>query len=282
MTIAKSQCVHKGIFRVEVFSSALALILLVMGCESDSGETTTDPDGSTTSSTSGQPDAGCENFLACVAKTQPSSLPDAQMLFGEKSECWQGSVMASQQCVDACRSGQEMSHDAWPDEPSCFTCMNDEDCGAGMACYNGGCNMNCGNGVIDPGEICDAPDSCWVMCDGPAACSPLTNAGCKDGEHCRFTTDAELVYTGLCSPSSGVGGYGANCYGPLDCAPGLDCVGRDSIPVDCPGAGDGCCTVACDVAVPDTCPEGTSCSPFYGMVDMDESLRYLGLCIIPV
>ena len=282
---------------------AIGLLSLTSACQRSSGEpSTTETEtetGSTgpketTSSTSDAQTTGqttgdevdqtiCEEYIACIIAVAPESLPAAQAGFGENGTCWQGGPTEAQQCLDACTTGTATFHEAFPEEPACFTCTANEDCQPGETCFQGGCEVGCGNGVVDPGEYCDSQLGCYQDCDGPGICGPLNNVGCEEGEVCLVggPYEDESVSGISCFPQLGaVVGLGEEC-GTADCQPGLKCLyGED---VGC--ATELCCAQLCDVNAVDTCTQGTQCTALHGYPPLPYNLpnwaRYLGACVLP-
>src|SRR5690606_22597411 len=146
-------------------------------------------EGSTRETEGGGEDgeALCQRYIECISVTSPADLPAAQEGFGGGSLCWTQGPQEAKVCSDACRVGLEQMRDAHPEEPKCYVCTSDEHCNqaAGEFCFLNICQTTpCGDGILDPGEVCDAEFPCDEDCLGPAACGPLSNAGCEEGTQC--------------------------------------------------------------------------------------------------
>ena len=271
-------------------ASAATLATLVGACAKDSdpldtmtgaasgaagsGVSATDPGGSTGgdpttgASASGGGTTGdppltreiCDKYLDCVAVATPEALPSAQMGFGPEGTCWDGPPESQEQCIQACAAGLESLHQSYPQYPQCAECVEDVDCPPGQRCsLSGECNPPaCGDGVIDPGEICDdGGDACWNCETGPFPCNPWTDAGCDAGEQCS------LDYFACVSGNFPPLGDGHSCDPDANnfCGHGLVCM-DPSVIMGCPSAG--CCTLLCDLSKPNDCPDGRTCVDYYG------------------
>lgn len=128
------------------------------------------------------------------------------------------SCTGSEQCGgNACIGGFCASIPASSDLISLMACGADTQCPAGMLCQEGFCAPNfalCGNGIQDPGELCDdgngiGNDSCsnacklgnGSQCDNPRQCQSLI---CKDGVCSPCVADNECpddmaCVDGICS-----------------------------------------------------------------------------------
>jgi hypothetical protein len=173
-------------------------------------------------------------------------------------------------------------------------------CASGDGCCAPGCNANldtdcsptCGNGEVEPGEICDGA-SCPTSCSDGNACTidilsgdatscsatcstqPITQCGAPDGccpGGCTASTDGD------CMPGSSP--IGGPCVQPADCAsqacapesngfPGGYCFGICSTDANCP-AGSHC---GFGGACVDSCMASTECRAGYGCADLDGDLR---------
>lgn len=233
-------------------------------------------DGSTeTDGTPGLDREVCDRYLECVAVVSPGALPDAQQGFGENGTCWQGTTAEMQQCIDACQAGLVQLHMASPDEPKCALCQSNEDCEGGATCVNGECRDSfCGDGIVDPDEICDDKEFCDADCSGPSTCSPLTGAGCNETLNCSFD-----FVDPVCLDDSDLPDVGENC-GSGYCKEGAICFSAEYCKAEFPR-----CMALCNAQQnPSTCPLGQTCVAFeqLGQVDFffppDELANYIGLC----
>ncbi|PCC69304.1 hypothetical protein SAMN02745121_08767 [Nannocystis exedens] len=211
--------------------------------------------------TSGGPDTGgvsqvsCERYLNCIAATDPAALPAAQMGFGPDAPCWQGSPETAEQCLNACQTGLKSAHMVYPDEPACFLCDDDTDCGAEEQCQAGTCKfVGCGDGIVSDDEVCDGP-SC-PDCHAPGLCNPLSHAGCEASEQClRIENEFQ------CANMPNAPGYHEECTYDVACGAGLVCTIFD------PVCGE-CCNKLCRTDGTANC----DCSPF------DPPYEYVGVC----
>lgn len=285
----------------------VSLLLLQCGQDKDPTLTTTgvgtdDPDGGAESGTptggAAGPHAPCERYLECLAATPQWSM-DAETLLGEDGTCWQGGADEVAACIDACRIGLESFHMQYPDLPQCAQCQVDGDCAPGSTCSaDNECvaPASCGDGILDPGEICDGP-GCDPDCAGPQACQPVNNAGCGPNEVCKVSHQVAVCVpypvdpAGPMEPCHGdndtTGGYyyETDSYGTYgdtygdsgdtgdipyvdNCAPGLQCILG---PIECQG--ESCCMPFCLIGeIP--CPDGAQCIWF----QYPSPLDYLGVC----
>lgn len=252
------------------------------GSETADAETANPTTGDPTTGSTGDPTGGgeshriCDLYLNCLAVIAPTELPDAQQGFGPNGTCWQGDEASAQQCIAACQSGLETWHNYDPSEPACWLCQAPTDCPEGQVCEVGECKpgavTGCGDGVVDPDEICDGQPGCDADCLGPAQCSPLTGAGCKDGEMCLFTAGSDPK----CTASAALPQLGEPCDANTNevCAEGLVCAPPEFAP-DCPP--QGCCIAFCNFQGDMACPGDGGCTPNFGLVTTP-GLDYLGLC----
>lgn len=242
---------------------------------STASASTTNP---TTSVTGGETDTGgashevCDRYIACVAATNPMGLPAAQEGFGPDSECWKMSQEQIDLCLQACEAGIVQSHVVYPDEPKCYLCNDDSECDqmAGEHCLKGTCAVGlCGDGLVQPGELCDGQDGCTGDCmDGDQTCSPLTGVGCVEGEYCEVGGSPGGYVKAVCFP-------GPKKCGDFTCDLGNYCV-FDDMQEEYIG-----CSPWCDLGAPQPCPDGLTCVKLdYGGVGFDppSSLAYLGKC----
>lgn len=256
-------------------------------------------DSTTGDSTTGNPTAGvpttggdtdgpseapyevCQGYIACIAVTTPNGLPDAQEGFGENSPCWAGSPMEAEVCGQACATGLEQYHEMFPEEMACYVCIDNADCDAGRGeeCLSGACVAvgQCGNGLVEDGELCDGQDGCSADCLGGAPCSPLTDVDCPEGEHCYVLENAGEVQ---CNPFLfEIRGDGEVCgldgIEVYECEPGLACITKEALAGDC--SGEKCCTAYCDLNAPMPCKPGYICDDFFE-VQAPSALSYLGFC----
>ena len=107
-------------------------------------------------------------------------------------------------------------------------------------------------------------------------CNPLAPA-CSGDWGC-YPLDERPV----CLPdaSEGMGGLGAPCGQPNECALGHACAPPSEVP-DCLDD-QGCCTPLCDLGDPmPPCGPGQQCVPFYDPRPAPPGLESLGACRLP-
>lgn len=144
------------------------------------------------------------------------------------------------------------------------------------------CNFNTPPICQPPGDLCIGAtcQSCtWSYCD--TSCDVLDPAACDPGELCA----PGIENSWICIPdSSGDAGQQDDpCEFVNDCDPGFVCLEPAMVP-ECNGD-QGCCTTACDVDAPNTCPnkdQGAICKPWYpdGTAPSPE-LAKVGVCATP-
>src|SRR5690606_25366152 len=164
------------------------------GTNPTTGASSTGGSGGTASGTGGtggeDGEERCQRYIECISVTAPAELPAAQEGFGAGSLCWTQGPQEAQVCADACEVGLEQLHKAHPEEPKCYECTSDGQCdqAAGELCFVNRCQPTpCGDGIVDPGEVCDGTSWCEEDCRGGAVCSPLTGAPCEEGTLCTFS-----------------------------------------------------------------------------------------------
>ena len=232
------------------------------------GEDPTGGDPTGEDPTGGDPTGGagshrvCDLYLNCLAVIAPTELPSAQQGFGPDGTCWQGSQATADQCLMACTTGLETWHEAQPDEPACGLCQAESDCPDEQECRDGECQealvVNCGNGIVESGEVCDGGEGCDLDCQGPAPCSPVTQAGCTGGESCLVNFGSGV----FCGSGGSLPGIGDPCENNQDCAEGALCF-------------TSFCAAACDQDKEGSCPPGTACQVLQGFLP---ELDYVGFC----
>jgi len=88
----------------------------------------------------------------------------------------------------------------------------------GDTCHNDCKQARCGDGVRDPGEVCD--DGGGVCCSSDCQHSAPDNTACPDSAECTY---AEFCFAGQCHRACNVG---ATCLAV--CGPGFHCAGTFS------------------------------------------------------
>lgn len=181
-------------------------------------------------------------------------------------------------------------------------------CESGNNCCPAGCNANtdsdcpsiCGNGVIEPGEICDPPSSCPANCDDgnvctvdqkmgwadkcTAACThddtaavrgdcndhiPCTLDDCQDRNGEKYCTHTPISDGSGCRPEKTWGDMGLDmCYSEGICQ-SSSCQNSVAIITSCL-SGDNCCPSGCNANTDSDCPSicgngviepGENCDP---------------------
>lgn len=137
----------------------------------------------------------------------------------------------------------------------------------------------CGNGQLDPQEVCD-PGPAYAYSDGclPSCtlehfeCNPLVDIACPTlGQKCAADGDTFGCFTG-----GGGTPAGDPCTTNAQCDPGTLCLGGD---LDC--AATDCCTPFCDVNDASSCPPGKICSSWWSFsfaTPAGPGLDHLGIC----
>lgn len=243
--------------------------------DSSGGESTDgEPTGGGTGEMSGTPYEWCQRYIACLAVTEPNALPEAQAGFGEDSDCWTGTASDAELCQTACLTGIEQHQPLAPEEPACFRCNDDSECDPAddASCIEHRCVPNCGNGEIEPDEVCDLSFVC-DDCKTGVACSPYTGVGCEVGDKCVFSEVGDNVEC-VAEKDTDVG-VGEVCEDGESCGKGLYCVHKTFFTTyEC--AGEACCAPYCNLTGPDSCPEGAGCLELFG--NGVPPLDYVGLC----
>jgi hypothetical protein len=189
--------------------------------------------------------------------------------------CGNGVVDPGETCDQACpvycADGNACTTDLMTGSPSTcnvactFTPITT--CVDGDGCCGGGCTEetdddcsadDCGNGVTDPGETCDA--SCPTSCNDGEACTidTLTGSPASCNAHCTFTPVSECDSTDGCCPDGCTEDTDDDCIPPpteTECDDGLD--NDDDGFADCEDDncdGDVCDANACTTS---TCQFGT-------------------------
>lgn len=132
----------------------------------------------------------------------------------------------------------------------------------------------CGNGILEPDELCDGGPGCTDCVLDMFSCNPLNDAGCPEGAHCTYIADG--AFGCRLSPDE-PGPVDAECpdlYSGNACETGLTCL------LDCASF---CCTPWCDVLdIYASCPEDMACVPFWVANPNDYlGLDWLGRCRRP-
>jgi hypothetical protein len=259
--------------------------------EETSGETTTDtPTGDPTTGSAGPGGREvCDRYIQCIAVTTPNGLPDAQAGFGDDSACWSNGPDDAELCAQACQTGLDQAHEAFPLEEKCYACLVDSECAADERCLKGDCTTtDCGDGIVDAEEVCDFTEGCALDCQGGTNCNPISHYGCADFEACSVVFYGSEFYETECTevfpPTGGFGegcGEGEEIFEYYACDPGLECVPESVADFSCDL--DGCCTPYCDLGAP-SCPMGFQCVAYNTVFaslgqQVGPVLAYLGVCI---
>jgi hypothetical protein len=162
------------------------------------------------------------------------------------------------------------------DQQACDLAVQDGCCPAACnSTSDADCNVNCGNGVIEPGETCDPPGSCPMACPN-LACTGFTLQGAADQCTARCAESGQI--TG-CTDGDGCCPMGCTADTDKDCLvvcgngtkEGSEtCDPLTSCPSECPPLGcqlrklvnAGTCAAEC---IPDAqqtkCQPGDGCCP---------------------
>ncbi len=206
----------------------------------------------------------------------------------EVESCGDGVVQVGEVCdgncpVD-CNDGNACTLDGVQGHPSTCDarCVYEEieQCRHGDGCCPKGCSYvddadcptECGNGQVEPGEICDR--DCPTDCDDGNACTTDTLSG--SAENCNAVCGHQLITA--CVPGDGCCPAGCNALADDDCSAscgngtiedGETCDGN--CPVDC-NDGNACtvdsltgsaanCSAACSHPIIQECVSGDGCCP---------------------
>jgi hypothetical protein len=115
----------------------------------------------------------CEGLIECVSAVQPEALSSYVLLYGPEGECYDIAGLTVEDCWAECDAIRKGLAEAFPDEPACGP-------------------PNCGNGKLDPDEMCDGEESCSGTCvydHDSLRCSPITQVGCDEDQRCEQTVD---------------------------------------------------------------------------------------------
>jgi hypothetical protein len=135
----------------------------------------------------------------------------------------------------------------------------------------------CGDGTVDPAEMCDGTPGCLGDCTFESYdCNPLGNAGCGGGLRCG-AFDVPLEDFSCMVPGRGV--VGDPCEGDpgndSQCGDGLTCLFNINTPLCDNG---NCCVEYCNLLDADfVCSGGAECRPFFPD-PMFLGLEHLGFC----
>ncbi len=139
----------------------------------------------------------------------------------------------------------------------------------------------CGNGVLDPDEMCDGTNACADDCTlENYPCNPFNNVGCGPEQKCSFLEPTTILCLAF-ADEVGDFGYNECFYGaaPHDesCGIGLACIPFQGTNT-CDGGG--CCEEYCDLADPtfECSTPGNTCQPAYGVPPFESGLEWLGYC----
>jgi len=221
------------------------------------------------------PEATCEQYVRCVAATNPGGLGIIEEQYGADGTCWKNTP---ELCDGACLTGLLQSRTAFPNEPACPKCVADRHCteapllacGADGACAECSSDHHCsGTTALCDGYFCveclDDADCAaptprclfdvgeCVACNLDADCAAPTPGcalpahecvPCSRPEHCPSgdcEADGHCCEASSCEQLADV--YGCSLYGVPACGPIQDqsCNGT----VDCGPCAQGTCNNFC-------------------------------------
>lgn len=207
-------------------------------------------DGDPTDSGDGDPTPVnlCQGLIDCVSAVQPEALSSYVLLYGPEGECYDIAGLTMEDCWAECDAIRKGLAEAFPDEPACGP-------------------PHCGNGKLDPDEMCDGEQGCSGTCVyelSTLECSPVTQVGCDyPDERCDHNFDdwGDAYFT--CNSNFGgveqTSGSGEPCMANHQCSESnAICFGRP----DC--IDEYCCVPTCYLGETDedygTCPTGYTCT----------------------
>jgi hypothetical protein len=228
-------------------------------------------DGDPTDSGDGDPTPVnlCQGLIDCVSAVQPEALSSYVLLYGPEGECYDIAGLTMEDCWAECDAIRKGLAEAFPDEPACGP-------------------PHCGNGELDPDEMCDGEQGCSGTCiyeSSELDCSPLTQVGCDFPEdRCAAIVDEWGDGAFICSGGSSfdpVAEFGEACFGLHQCIePNAVCENRP----DC--IDDYCCVPTCYLGATDedfgSCPTGYTCTSLDDLylpeVGWPAGAEQVGLC----
>lgn len=187
---------------------------------------------------------------------------------------------------EACAQALPVYYEDWGD--GWYNWVRPDNCSATSQCVlDDRCHEFCVYNAMPYSLTCAHPShycgtgrvSYWCI----EACDPLAPA-CADGGPCIPQYSQEPPTCWPPGPSR------SSVYEPCDsgdCAPGLACVGVESV-LECEGLGTYCCTPYCDTREPNPCEgKAQACVPWYGdwenwdSWDQTPEWAFLGVCSLP-
>ncbi|MFC1610711.1 hypothetical protein ACFL6C_07125 [Myxococcota bacterium] len=242
-------------------------------------------------------DAWCESVPIAACTNGDSCCPDGCARANDNDcspNCGNGNIGNSETCdpVDTCPTSCDDSDVCTTDlmtgsVANCNVVCSHiviATCASGDGCCPAGCNdvvdadcgVGCGNGVHDPGETCDPPDTCPTSCDDGNSCTTnnLTGSAANCNAACSRSTIVSCAHGDGCCPPGCDATVDDDCSATCDngtIEPGETCDPPDTCPTSCDD-GNSCttnnltgsaanCTAACSQSTIVSCAHGDGCCP---------------------
>lgn len=200
-----------------------------------------------------KPDGGGATAPICGnGKLEPGEICDTAILPSAEGACPQSCVS-----TNACASSLLVGSDcrAFCQETTITTCSLTKDGCCPANCYyqtDADCSSTCGNGVLDPGELCDkaisagSAGACLTSCDDQIACTKdeLIGGDCAKSCSNKEITACDKTASDGCCPKGCTSLNDSDCA--ATCGNGLLDSGET-------------CDTAIDVRKPGACPTLASC-----------------------
>ncbi|MBN2803865.1 MAG: hypothetical protein JXR91_12295 [Deltaproteobacteria bacterium] len=213
--------IFKIIKKVSFISAIVSFLGLVTACSNDNTSSVNNGTGTdVTNGTDNNTGSGlnsCDYLIECYRSTGIAGVTAIVQAYGPDGTCWTTAGLLASDCLTECHAALEGLRLAYPDAESCIECTGNADC-AGFdfnTCWDGTCvKMNCGNGIIEGGEICDPGNdpSCLADCTHlTSECYPLSDVNqCGAGMKCvvnwqitdELLTDSQHYFR--CEPITGL------------------------------------------------------------------------------
>ncbi len=239
-------------------------------CELNAIETCVDGDGCCPSNCTSDNDSDCEAVSACgngVVEVGEACDGNCPASCSDENACTTDKLVGA---ADTCSARCEF-------DPINTCVSNDGCCPSGCDEDNDNdCDPQCGNGVVDGGELCDG--NCPSTCDDSKACTTdaLVGSPSTCNSECSFTTISSCKNDDGCCPNNCEFANDNDCACVPDTCNGLGLVCGNH-PDGCGGTlncgtctngtcnNAGQCVVASNGDIGDACTDNTNCADFTGM-----------------